>query len=104
MLALFNGTYLETLILEHPFDGSVLAGGRQLGLKHYSERAVADNLALCVLHISSLTGDTILHLLTDDLCDSEMLAEARRSIAMTLCGSYLPSSNSGTRLACSATY
>lgn len=68
LIALFSCTDLEALVLEYPFDGSVLAGGRQLGLKHDAEGAVADNLALRVLHISGLSCKAILNLLADNLC------------------------------------
>lgn len=68
--------YLEALVLQHTLDGSVLTRGRQLRLEHNTEGAVADDLALRVLHISRLAGNTILHFFTDDLCVNSELAIA----------------------------
>jgi hypothetical protein len=62
------GTYLKALVLQHALDGSILSGGRQFGLEDDAERAVADDLALGVLHLLSLSGQAVLDLLTDDFC------------------------------------
>ena len=62
------GTYLEALVLQHALDGGVLSGGRQLGLEDDTERTVADDLALGVLHLLGLSGQAVLDLLTDDFC------------------------------------
>ncbi len=70
---------LEALVLEHTFDRSILAGGRQLRLKHNAEGAVADNLALRVLHVSCLAGNTILHFLANDFCEGKVSHGAGRS-------------------------
>lgn len=60
--------YLEAFILENAFDGCVFTSWRQLGLKDDTEGAIAHDLALCVLHVTSLSSDAILHLFTDHLC------------------------------------
>lgn len=62
-------SYLETFVLEDSLDGSIFTGWRKLGLKDNAERAISNNLALSVLQISSLAGDTILNSLADDLYD-----------------------------------
>ena len=62
------GTCLKALVLQHALDGSILSGRRQLGLEDDSERAVADDLALGVLHFLGLSGQAVLDLLTDDFC------------------------------------
>jgi hypothetical protein len=64
------GTYLKPLVLQHALDSSVLSRGRQLGLEDDTERAVADDLALGVLHFFGLSGEAVLDLLTDDFCCS----------------------------------
>lgn len=38
--------YLETLILQDPFDGSILAAGHHLRLEDHTKRAIADDFAL----------------------------------------------------------
>ena len=63
-----NGTHLKALVLKHALDGSILSGRRQLGLEDDTERAVADDLALSVLHLLGLSGQAVLDLLTDDFC------------------------------------
>lgn len=62
-----HGAYLEALVLQHPLDGSIFTGGRQLGLEDDTEGTISDNLALCVLHISSLARDAILDLFANNL-------------------------------------
>ena len=72
--SIVESAYLEALVLEYALDGSVLARGRQLGLKHDAKGSIAHNLALGILHISSLTGDAILNLLADDFCTKVMVS------------------------------
>lgn len=62
-----RGADLEALILQDPLDGSVFTARRQLGLEDDSERAVADDLALGVLHFLCFSGQAILDLLAYDL-------------------------------------
>ena len=62
------GTYLEALVLEHALDSSIFSGRRQLGLEDDTEGAVANDLALGVLHLLGLSGQAVLDLLTDDFC------------------------------------
>ncbi len=59
--------HLEALVLEHAFNGRVLAIGGELGLEDDTERAVADDLALRVLHLAGLAGEAILDLFANDL-------------------------------------
>ena len=61
--------YLESLVLEDSLDGSILAAGSHLGLEHDTEGAIADNLTLCVGDLFGFTGQSILDLLLDDLCE-----------------------------------
>lgn len=61
-------THLEALVLEHPLDGRIFAAGRQFSLEDNTERAVADDFALCVRQVFVLARLTVLHLLADDLC------------------------------------
>jgi hypothetical protein len=61
--------YLEALILEDSLDGSIFAAGSHLGLEHDTEGAIADNLTLCVGDLFGFTGQSILDLLLDDLCE-----------------------------------
>lgn len=58
-------TYLESFILKDTFDGSVFTTWRQLRLEDDTERSVAHDLALCVLHLPRLPGEPVLHLLTN---------------------------------------
>jgi len=62
------GAYLETLVLEHTLDGSILTRRRQLGLEDHAEGAVSHDLALRVLHLFCFSGKAILDLLTNDFC------------------------------------
>jgi hypothetical protein len=54
--------------LQHALDGSILSTGRELGLEHDTERAVADDLALRVCQVLVLAGFAVLDLLADDFC------------------------------------
>ena len=58
---------LESFVLQYTLDSSILAIGGDLGLEDDAEGAISNNLALGVLHLSSLAGDTILNLFADDL-------------------------------------
>ena len=60
--------HLEAFVLKDAFDGSIFAAGRQLGLEDNAKGAIAHDLTLGVLHITSLAGNAILDLLTDHLC------------------------------------
>ena len=61
-------TYFEALILEHTFDGSIFAVGRDFCLENDTERTIADYFALGVLHLLRLSGQAILDLFTNNLC------------------------------------
>jgi len=67
-LYIIKHSHLESLILEHTFDSSIFARGRELCLKHHSERAVSHDLALRVLHISRLSSYAVLDLFAYHLC------------------------------------
>jgi hypothetical protein len=58
-------TDLESFVLENSFDGCIFTSWGQFGLKHYSKTAIANNLALGVLHFPCLAGNAILDLLSD---------------------------------------
>jgi hypothetical protein len=60
--------YLEPLVLQDSLDGSVLAAGGHLGLKHDTERSIADDLALGIRDLLVLPCQAILNLFADDLC------------------------------------
>lgn len=60
--------YLEPLVLQDSLDGSVLAAGGHLSLKHDTERSIADDLALGVGDLLVLACQAILDLFADDLC------------------------------------
>lgn len=61
-------THLEAFVLKDAFDGSIFASGRQLGLEDNAKGAIAHDLALGVLHITSLASNAVLDLLADHLC------------------------------------
>jgi hypothetical protein len=61
-------THLEALVLQHALDGRIFATGRQFGLEDDAERAVADDLALCVGQVLVLARLAVLDLLADDFC------------------------------------
>lgn len=63
-----HDSHLEALVLQHSFNGCILARGRQFCLENHAEAAIAHNLALSVLHLSRLAGQAILHLLANNLC------------------------------------
>jgi len=63
-----NNSHLKSLVLEHPFNSSIFAGRRELCLKNHSERSVSNDLALRVLHVSSLSCNTVLDLFAYYLC------------------------------------
>jgi hypothetical protein len=63
-----GATNLESLVLQDSLDGSVLTIGSQLRLEHYTERAVAHNLALRVLHFPVFASNSILHFFPNDIC------------------------------------
>lgn len=61
-------THLETLVLKHPFDGSILAAGRHLRLEDNPERAIAHDLALRILHLLGFPGQSVLDLFAYHFC------------------------------------
>jgi len=61
-------TYLETLILQNPFDGRIFTAGHHLGLENDTERPISNDLALCVGDLLHFSGQPILDLFADDLC------------------------------------
>lgn len=65
-------SHLESLVLEDSLDGGIFPRGRELGLKHYAERAITDNLAVGILQLSGLSSNTILHFLPHDLYRGEL--------------------------------
>ena len=73
MLRFTTSTNLEAFILKDPLDCSVLPVGRELCLEDHSERAVAYNLALRVLHLPRFTREAILDFLADYLYSGSQL-------------------------------
>ena len=67
---------LNLLVLQDPLDGGILTAGRQLSLEDNTKRAVADNLALSILDLSSLSSQSILDLLANDFCSRFVSARA----------------------------
>ena len=65
-------TYLETLVLQNSLDGRIFSAGRELGLEHNTERAVADDFALCVLQFPRLSRQSILDLFAYDLYKTQL--------------------------------
>lgn len=59
--------YLEPLILEDSFDGSIFPARSHLGLKHDTKGAIAYNLALSVGDLLGFASQSILDFLPDDL-------------------------------------
>lgn len=59
---------LESLVLKNPLDGRILIGRREFRLEHDTERSIPHNLALRVLEIPRLAGDSVLDLLADNFC------------------------------------
>lgn len=62
-------TNLESFVLQYSLDCSIFSAWRQFRLEYYSERAVANNLALSILQVARLSCETILHLLANYLCN-----------------------------------
>lgn len=60
--------HLESFILQDALDGRIFARRRKLGLEDDTEGSVAHDLALCILHVPSLSSDAILDLFANDLC------------------------------------
>ncbi len=68
--------YLESLVLQDPLDGGILTARRELGLEDNTKRAIADNLALSVLDLSSFPSQSILDLFANDFCVELVSARA----------------------------
>jgi hypothetical protein len=89
-----GAAHLESLVLKHSFDGSILSRGREFGLEDHSKRAISNDLALCILHISSLSCNAILDLFANHLYLVKVLADKR----ISRCGVLLTShSQTGER-------
>ena len=58
--------HLEALVLQHALDGCIFTTGRQLCLEDDAERAVSDNLALCVCQVLVVARQAVLHLFADN--------------------------------------
>lgn len=71
--------YLEALVLQDTLDGRIFTAGRELGLKDHAKGAVADNLALRVLHLFGLASQAILHLFANDLLRVVSLVRVSRA-------------------------
>ena len=71
-------SYLEALVLQDSLDGSVLAAGGHLGLKHDTKRSIADDLALSIRDLLVLACQAILDLFADDLCAGKTKRERRQ--------------------------
>jgi hypothetical protein len=61
-------TILESFVLKHPLDGSILAGRREFCLEDNAEGAIANDFALGVLQVPCLACDAVLDLLANYLC------------------------------------
>jgi len=61
-------TCLEPLVLKDTLYGGILPRRRQFSLKDYTERAISDDFALCILQVPRLAGDAVLDLFADELC------------------------------------
>ena len=61
-------TYLETLVLQNPFDGRIFTAGHHFCLKNDTERPISHDLTLCVGDLLHFSGQPILDLFADDLC------------------------------------
>lgn len=70
-------THLESLVLKHTLDGSVLSAGRQLCLEDDAEGAIADDFALRVREVLVVASHAVLDFLADDLC-SVVSSESRK--------------------------
>lgn len=62
-----EGPYLESLVLKHSLDGSILAAGGHLGLEDDTKRSIAHDLALGIRDLLGFTGEAILDLFANDL-------------------------------------
>ena len=82
---------LKPLILQHPLDGSILATGGQLGLEDDAKRPIANNLALSVCELSSLSGQAVLNLFANDFWK---VCQQRSQTAQPIRSSHRPFSNS----------
>lgn len=60
--------YLEAFVLQNSLDGGVFTAGRQLGLEDNTKGAIANDLALRVLHLFCLSCQAILDLFANNLC------------------------------------
>lgn len=65
--------YLETLVLQYPLDGCVLAVWSEFGLEHHPKGSIAHDLALCILHFLGLASQAILYFLAYYFCDNVSL-------------------------------
>ena len=63
-----SGCYLEAFVLQDPLDSCILVAWSKLGLEHNAKGAISHNLALCVLHLTRLTSETILDFFTYNFC------------------------------------
>lgn len=99
----FIETYLEALVLQHALDGGILPRRRELGLEDDAEGAIADNLALGVLHLLGLAGQAVLDLLTDDFCTEGQHRTRHCDGDRRIGSTYLPFSSSKRPTACSGT-
>ena|SRR5271156_3355917 len=82
-----EGANLESFVLKNSFDGCIFTSRGQFGLKHYSKAAIANNLALGVLHFPCLAGNAILDLLSDDFYN-DASASAPREVWMCMLTSH----------------
>lgn len=60
--------HLESFVLKNSLDGSIFPAGRQFGLKDDAKGAIANDLALGVLHLPRFPSEAILHLFPYHLC------------------------------------
>lgn len=63
-----DSSYLEALVLKNTLDGGVFSAWRQFGLEDDAKGAIADNLALRILHLFRLASETVLDLFANDFC------------------------------------
>ena len=61
--------YLETLVLQYPLDGCILAVWSEFSLEHHPKGSIAHDLALCILHFLGLASHAILYFLAYYLCN-----------------------------------
>jgi len=65
-------TNLEALVLQHSLDGGILSARGQLCLEDDTERAIANDFALGILHLFRLPRQSILDLFANYLCEFEL--------------------------------